>query len=311
MSTTAADDRLYTEQVLRFVVNWYNADSSRIYFTGQSAGGMASIQFAVPSGAGSLPWDLQPAAIAAASAGGARNSAATLQGQVPALLMWGYLDTTAPTTIWHGTTRDLRSLPSSPQFAQLAREHGLLAEAARIVENATSSLSCDFDCSPKIANATCCLLLKANTMTGGEFLAKTAQEKKLQASHEIGCPDDGGGFSSISRPGFMWQNIKTMLSQMVYPPGRMVNMSELSWRAASAEEVPAEAQKAVDLICAETPGAAARVRVCLHNGKHSYPWLNSGRCGNDFQAAAGPDGHVFHDFVWNFFGRGQLVRRRR
>ncbi|CAK0850732.1 unnamed protein product, partial [Prorocentrum cordatum] len=80
-SSGRANDWDYMKTVVQFVVQQFRADKTRIYFSGQSMGGMATLQFAVAEGKYALPKDLQPAAIAPCSPPGSRMNQLELFGK--------------------------------------------------------------------------------------------------------------------------------------------------------------------------------------------------------------------------------------
>ncbi|CAE7941998.1 unnamed protein product [Symbiodinium necroappetens] len=121
ISASGANDWDYVRTVLQAVTEGaicratvpggWCGDRSRIFFSGQSMGGMSALQFATPDPT-SRPCSqrqscrkavfcllcfcrryflgsLRPAAVAACSPGGSRNNDLELQGQVPTLLLQG------------------------------------------------------------------------------------------------------------------------------------------------------------------------------------------------------------------------------
>eukprot|EP00928_Gymnodinium_smaydae_P071342 TRINITY_DN54964_c0_g1_i1.p1 TRINITY_DN54964_c0_g1~~TRINITY_DN54964_c0_g1_i1.p1 ORF type:complete len:548 (+),score=36.60 TRINITY_DN54964_c0_g1_i1:64-1644(+) len=298
MSASGANDAEYMERVLRFVISHYVADSRRIYFSGQSMGGMASLQFAAPNGG--LPQDIRPAAIAPCSAGASRSSVAQLHGVVPTLLLWGYADGTAPPTVWQGQNRNPVALTSTVEFKSLLRNKTLLKQALEITGGIPHSM-CALDvCS----SVDCCVLLQANTLTGGKLLKATSLHRKLEHEGQLGCENDQGELTCIGGGGFMWEGISSTVQGII---GSNVDMSALSWGA--PDKVPKDARDAVDLLCARVP-AHATVEICIFNGGHSLPWNGGpGGKGYDWMPVAGRYGAVFHEFIWERFFEGGAILR--
>jgi dienelactone hydrolase len=319
MCASGANDWDYVAQVLRFVVDYYTGDATRIYFTGQSMGGMAAVQFAVSEGKWALPPEVRPAAIVPSAASAARSFYANLNGTVPTLLMWGYADNTAPPTIWSGyqrfssnTSKPLSKGGLSDMFSDLIAAEQLKEKALAITGGMPHAMCSEDVCTSQL----CCLLLQANVMSGGDLLANSRVQQMLMEQEQLGCKNDLGYLTATCSYGFMWEGINATLHGIL---GYGVDMSKLSFKPPPS--VPQDAQQAIDFLCADVPNRngdamnASRqsvpVRVCVYNGGHSLPWNGkpSGH-GSDWSAISGNHGRVFHDFVWkDFLQSGGMVRR--
>lgn len=300
MSASGANDADYIESVLQFVVDHYQADPARIYFSGQSMGGMASLQFAAFQADRPLDSRVRPAAIAPCSAGASRSSAVQLQGKMPTLLLWGYTDFVAPPTLWAGCNRDNKNLTHTAEFSSLLRNSTLRRLALQVVGGSPHEM-----CDQRVCSSMeCCLLLQANAMTGGKLLQETSVQQTYDHAGHLGCENNIGELTSLDSSGFMWEGVLTTLQGVV---GHAVDMSSLSWKA--PEKLPQAAQEAIDFLCATVP-AETTVKVCIFNGGHSLPW-NAGPSdlGHDWMQVSGDDGVVFHDFIWEDFLQGGTIKR--
>jgi len=94
---SAQNDAAFVEAMLQRVITKYHGDPERIYFTGQSMGGLATLDMA-----SRMPAALKPAAIVTTSAGAMRSSTVSLGGEIPALMFHGMKDTIIPPLPWVG-----------------------------------------------------------------------------------------------------------------------------------------------------------------------------------------------------------------
>lgn len=294
-STTAANDWDYLAGVLRWLWRKYDIDKQRIYFTGQSMGGMASLQFAVGKDKGSY-WmrDFRPAAVVACSAGGARVNDMELHGKVKTLLMHGYLDYTAPATVWAGYTRDLSTLLQNDTSLTRLLTNETILRAMNITSNQTW---------PEHLEDQQSMVLEANLMAGGKLLGKGTQE--LQRQWLLGCQGNDSSPLPISRGGYMWEALNQTLARIV---GRHVGMaSELKFALPPEGRVPRAASTAHQFKCATVPRTGSEIEVCTFRGGHLYPFQDSAT--GDWSPEAGEDGQVFHDFIWRDWLKGGTVKR--
>lgn len=298
-SASSANDEDYMKQVMEFLVPHYNVDIERIYLTGQSMGGMSSLQWAMHSGTYDLG-KYRPAAIAPCSAGAARAHLAKLDAQVPTLLMWGYEDSVAPPTVWAGYDRDNEYLPTSAAFETLILDTKLQEQALRVTgkmpQNNCSSDVCEDDI--------CCLMLWANTLTGGDLLKQSKLQESLFWRRKLGCYNhEMKEMTSLDGSAFMWEGVKTTLREVV--GNASLDFRDLHFQAPDTDIVPEQFQLANDILCAKVPNKNdADIRVCIFQGGHSYPWKDHDT--NDWIAGGG---EVFHDFVWKGFLKEGEVKR--
>ncbi|CAE8614297.1 unnamed protein product [Polarella glacialis] len=315
MSASGANDWDYVRKVVQFVTgspecrsgagtlsgsSWCG-DETRMYFTGQSMGGMASIQFAAGDGKYALPARHRPAAVVASSAGGSRNNRASLHGQVPTLLMQGSNDHIAAPVVWAGFRRSprktLQALTVGEPFTsmRILGNASLLKHAERIL-GMNGPLPTRRKPSARVR-----FLLQADTAWGGALLAHEAA--RLSERGELGCADYRGVATSICESGYMWQSFQTTVSNVA---GMSVDMSKLSYAAPAS--VAAAAADEITMRCATLDGVPSEIRVCVYDGHHSWPWKS-------YKSEAwrwiSKRGRVFHDFVWMDFLQGGNVRQQR
>lgn len=293
-STTAANDWDYLKKVLKFVWKKFDIDRERVYFTGQSMGGMASMQFAVGKGKYWMQ-DFRPAAIVACSAGGARKNDMELNGEVKTLLMHGYLDAIAPATVWAGYTRDFSQfLQNSTKLTKWLTKD-IITAAMHITSNITRPLRLEDQRR---------MILEANLMSNGRLLENATQE--LREQWLIGCPGEGDDEPlPISRDGYMWEALRHTLDRVA---GRKVDMaSELKFRFPAQARVPLNASIANHFKCANVPKTKVDIEVCTFKGGHLWPFQDE--VTEDWIPEAGTDGQVFHDFIWMDWLKGGTVRR--
>lgn len=323
-SATTANDWDYVRKVVSFVTNssecregagtesgknWCG-DAARIYFTGQSMGGMSSIQFSVREG--KYAQKERPAAIVSCSAGGARNNDATLDGKVPTLLMQGGRDNVAVPTVFAGFNRHLETLHGSPYYYSyytsetykiLKKDKSLLTKALEILNMSAPLLSKPNYPSQKLAQPQQ-VLLDADAMWGGALLENYAEA--LENQSVVGCRENGS-LTGIGEDGYIWQTISTTLRNVV---GRSVVMKDFEYFKPVSDSVNDAAVDLATIRCAYVPGhgpgTPAKVKFCAFDGFHTWPWndYNSGKWypGTD-------NGRVFHNFVWvDFLENGSLRR---
>jgi len=275
--------------------------------TGQSMGGMSSLQWAMKNGKYKLG-EYRPAAIAPCSAGGARSSYAELDAEVPTLLMWGYEDDIAPATLWQGYDRHNNYLPDSTTFqTQIVSgtEMQFFEQEALKVTGKWPTNKCDYSCTTgtRADKKMCCLVLWANALTGGELLKGSAAQTSLQASRELGCANDMGELTGLGGSAFMWEGVLSTLRGVV--GNASLDMMTLQFNPPDVSVVPDAFQKTNDMLCADVPNKHQQdIRVCIFRGTHTYPWKSDWT--NDWIEGGG---QVFHDFVWKgFLKEGKLKR---
>jgi len=309
-SASGANDWTYMKKVMDFVDHHYKIDRERIYLTGQSMGGMSSLQWAMQSG----DYDLgqyRPAAIAPCSAGAARSHYAELKGQVPTMLMWGYEDSIAPATAWQGYSRNLDYwLPKSPtmkaQILNGAQRHELKKQALKYTKDSFPTNPCRV-CPHSVSHKDrklCCLILWANTLSGGELLEGSDAQKYLESTKQLSCPNDMGVLTGCDGSAFMWEGVLTTLRGVTGDPS--LKMSNLKFKAPDSSIVPKQYQTMQDMLCADVPNKHnTDIRVCIYQGGHTYPWKKSYHWMNGNSGG----GQVFHDFVWKGFLKEGGVKR--
>jgi len=307
-SASGANDYDYFKQVMEFVVPQYNVDAERIYLTGQSMGGMSSLQWAMGKGPYALG-EYRPAAIAPCSSGAARSSYAKLDAEVPTLLMWGYQDDIAPPTLWSAYDRYNKFLPRSTTFLTQvvsgAQKEFLKKAALQVTGNKWPTNDCEYSCTKGTAEdkKMCCLMLWANALTGGELLKGSAAQTSLQDSHMLGCANDMGELTALDPSAFMWEGVLTTLRGIVGDTS--LDMMTLEFNPPNVSIVPDAMQKTNDMLCADVPNKNNKdIRVCLFQGSHTYPWKSE--WDNDWIEGGG---QVFHDFVWKGFLKEGEVKR--
>jgi len=294
-SSGRANDWDYMKTVVQFVVQQFRADKTRIYFSGQSMGGMATLQFAVAEGKYALPKDLQPAAIAPCSPPGSRMNQLELFGKVPTLLMWGFTDDISPPSAFAGYARDYRKLQEALYVASPIR----LAQAMKVAGITNVS-----DIPSDIPH----FLLYVDVLTGGAFLSEVV--RRLYESQRVGCLDSKGNVMPLSYSGIMGEGLNTTLSRIV---GHNVDWTSLKFEAPSS--VPQKAASDVWLMCASVPGTQVPIRVCIFDEGHTYPW-SGGQVlnphievdGSGFIPSA-QGGKVLHDLIYEDFFQGGTLRR--
>jgi len=212
VSASAANDWDYLKVVLGFVTqssacsqgHWCG-NRDRIYFTGQSMGGMSSLQWATQDPASDYYLgatcfgDLRPKAITAASPGGSRLNELNLGGRVPALVMQGSADHVAVPVLPAGRMRNFSSgsdsrlavkdYPNIPHF--LAELLGDRLDALVVQAVGVLGLG-NYRPKPDGTRDKVHLLLQADTQQGGAFL-----KDHLPAYLQGGCPAKVGGATSI------------------------------------------------------------------------------------------------------------------
>mmetsp|Transcript_75791 Transcript_75791/g.190633 ORF Transcript_75791/g.190633 Transcript_75791/m.190633 type:complete len:641 (+) Transcript_75791:53-1975(+) len=297
-SASAANDWDYFKKALGFVVGGDACtragftkatcvDKARIYYTGQSMGGMSSIQFATSQTespyymGNTLAGDLRPAAIVACSAGGSRNNDVDLMGKVPALIMQGATDYISAATpplgyMFKGRTDRLA----------WARGKSLTKALPVVLPQATLYLDIQLsnDAPVSLQKA---YVLQADVQQGGELLADALGKLEPPCNDKLGNP------TGLSVSYYMWEGLKTTLQRVVGLNNNKVAMPQLQYSA-----VPGKAAEEINIQCAEAGEAAgieSQVRVCAFIGGHTYPWLQSGGVTN--YAA-------FHEFIWEGFLKG-------
>jgi dienelactone hydrolase len=333
-SASKANDWEYMKIVVEFVARQFNADKTRIYFTGQSMGGMAALQFSVAEGKYALPKDLQPAAIASCSSGGSRMNQMQLYGKVPTQLMWGFKDDVAAPVPSSGyaralaETNDLSAYQPARKLLEVLEEHPAYLNLSAFPQSTEGLLS-----APQSQALTALIhqamqvtgvsnmsdipselqsfLLYADVLTGGALLEGALSE--LSENQESGCRDSWGEVMSLDDGGIMWEGISTTLSRIV---GYKVDWASLQFEAPAS--VPEEAASDIWLKCARVPDTQVPIRVCIFDGGHSYPWNGFG---GDWTFVPGlyyddsgflpsaQGGKVFHDFIYEDFFLGGSLRR--
>lgn len=296
-SASAANDWDYMKVVLSFMDKTFGIDKSRIYFSGQSMGGMASIQFSVESGRYALPPDLRPAGIAPCSASGSRLNDVELGGKTPTLLMHGSYDLYAPGTVWSGFSRDCSDLRKSTEFRALLSDEAVMEKVANLTR--TEKL-------PAGRRKRARLFLLADLMAVGTLAP--AATAKMGRTNQVGCLDTHGNFMTLDMSGIMWESIPTTLSRVA---GRKVDIASLKFEPPAS--VPFVAAFDVSLMCATVPNTKSEIRFCVYEGGHEFPWMgNIGPRkrvdGMGFLPSA-KSGKVLHDFIYEDFFKGGKLRR--
>lgn len=282
-SSSAANDWDYLRVTVESVINNHkSADARRIYFAGQSMGGMASCQFAAPTGKYALPEALQPAAIIPCSMGGSRGNDLDLGGTVPAMLMQGYMDDTAPGSVWAGYLRSFDEAKVSEHMKRLLQDAALLQAARAVVGDE--------------APATAELLIEADIMSGGHLLHKYTEE--LLKEKEIGCNSKLGSPTAMGQDGYMWEMLQDTVHRVA---GKKIDMSKLTYHTPTSSHVEEGAFKAIRFKCTN---ATDRVKVCTFKGGHDWPWNEEG------WVESSNKGRVFHDFLWMDFLQGGTITRK-
>jgi len=293
-SASGANDWDYVRSVLYYVTSRNSlcadcrGDKDHIYFSGQSMGGMSSLQFAAPQRDNKYNMGpYSPKAIAACSAAGGSNNDLNLMGKVPTLLMQGSRDTIAVPTVWAGYNRNdpyyaqEGFLPKSDRMQRMYLNDTLVGHAIQV-----SGLNVDVP-KKEMKGRRINLLLMADLQTGGSFLehyTSAAEQKGL-----LGCPDKFRGVPlTIDGNSYMWETFGTTLARVA---GGVLDMSRLSYHFPSGFEDPA---RDIMLMCAnatKTAGSQAEIQACTFKGGHTYPWVDTE-----------PD--VLHKFVWEHWFKG-------
>ncbi|OLP97782.1 hypothetical protein AK812_SmicGene19826 [Symbiodinium microadriaticum] len=288
ISASGANDWDYVRTVLQAVTEGaicratvpggWCGDRSRIFFSGQSMGGMSALQFATPDPTSRyFLGSLRPAAVAACSPGGSRNNDLELQGQVPTLLLQGSRDLVAVPVPWAGHDRDLVRITLTSAWKALVTNDTLVQLALR-------SLPAAFHNFTKTS-----ILLLADVRQGGAALL----EHLPNLTDAAGFPDRKGRMTGISAGAYMWEPVQTTLQRIV---GKEVQMAQLSYwtpQALSSDPV------AIALQCAD---ATALTRVCIFQGGHTYPFLKPNGFEDDPSKA-----RAFHELLWaDWFRNGTL-----
>lgn len=289
-SASAANDWDYMHYIVPFVVRHYRGDSRRIYFTGQSMGGMAAVQFSVNKGRYALPEQFRPAAVAACSSSGSRNNQAELNGVVPTLLMQGDADNLAPGTPAHGYTRkglawDATALNEMHFFVKLRKDRKYVELAMNLTHH---------ELFPMTVDQTSTMLLRANLMKDHDVL-KDAWGTKVK-TNMVGCHDAYGNRMAVDMSGYMWEPFKTAIARAA---GKKVDMANLVYTSGASTFVSEKAAALIGLQCATVPETKASVRACVFGGGHDWPWEEFGRRGRRF----------LHDFIWQDFLKGGALKR--
>mmetsp|Transcript_50289 Transcript_50289/g.155697 ORF Transcript_50289/g.155697 Transcript_50289/m.155697 type:complete len:609 (+) Transcript_50289:1-1827(+) len=282
---SAQDDSSYLASVLHFVVKRYRVDPRRIYFFGQSQGGMAALSFAAP---GVLPEALRPAAIVVGSAAAARSHSVDLGGSTAVLLLHGARDDIVPPTIWSGVARNTSFLTSTQLWFNIVQAH---QEEAQGILRRHSNDSVPAFLNPSVA------VIWANALTGGKLLRR--HQKRL--AHEVGCTNAWGESTVVSSDGYLYDPFSRTLSGVA---GKEVDMAALHFEA--PQSLPPAARRSIQ--CASVRGTAAPVRVCIFNGGHCLPWQHWEKY-NCTWTKMSDHGRVFQNFVWQDFLQGGLLAR--
>jgi len=273
-------------------------DSNRIYFTGQSMGGMSSLQFATQDTSssyflgGACGHDLRPAAIVACSPGGSRNNVLDLDGKVMALVMQGSTDAIAPATFASGYLRNITVNETLMVYARKDDAFTTLIDSNTddIVGKAASLLNVSADPPNEDAGGRqyqTGLVLQANAQTGGQFL-----DGKLNTSLIPGCADKTGMLTGIGSDFYMWEVLNTTVNRVV-GLGNPVDMSTLTFTTTSG---PASGERFQCADAGTAVGTSEEVRACVFNGGHTFPFVDS-------------EPKVLHEYVWENFLRSGTVRR--
>lgn len=285
-----ANDWDYFHIVADFVVRTLHGDPRRLYFTGQSMGGQASMQFATAEGKYAMPPGLAPAAIVACSPGASRRSEVQIKGKVPALLLYGVRDSIAPPSAWSAFNRKQEYLFYDPSFQRILEEDGPVLK--RALDMVGVQIKDEEDEKKGYA------LVMADCMTGGQLLAEPLES--LAEKDLVGCKDRFGHRLSIDGSNRMVETVRTRLQRIVGAP---VNMTRLKFNA--PPEVPAAEAEAYMMRCANVDDTAtggakhAEAKVCFFDGGHTFPWVD-----NEEKV------DLFHDFVYKGFLRsGSLARQ--
>ncbi|CAE7557743.1 unnamed protein product [Symbiodinium pilosum] len=290
ISASGANDWDYVRTVLQAVTQGavcnatvpggWCGDRSRIYFTGQSMGGMSALQFATPDPSSRyFLGSLGPAAIAACSPGGSRNNDLELQGQVPTLLIQGSQDLVAVPVPWAGHDRNLVRIANMKVFQAMVTNDTLVQLARQSLPGDFQNLSPDD------------LLILADVRQGGALLAEYLPD----LADIAGFPDRKGRMTGISAGAYMWEPLQTTLQRVVQTD---VQMSQLRyWNPPD----PSGQAASIQLQCAD---ATAHVRVCVFQGGHTYPFLTPDGFEHNASKAK-----AFHDLLWvDWFRNGTLQR---
>mmetsp|Transcript_93561 Transcript_93561/g.227307 ORF Transcript_93561/g.227307 Transcript_93561/m.227307 type:complete len:629 (+) Transcript_93561:148-2034(+) len=296
-SASGANDWDYVHKVLDFVAGRANCaglrgNMNRIYLSGQSMGGMASIQFAVPQPGNKYNLGkYRPKAIVACSPGGSRVNTANLQGKVPTMVMQGYKDDIAPGSVWIGYNR---SDPYYVKSSWLVRSNLFLALAQNdtLVQNA-------LNLSGKNRNVPltgqtglrASILLNADTQSGGALLR--AQTEALARRGHIGCQSSfDGSTMGIGGDSYLWEVFGTTVGRIA---GKPFDMTRLNYQKPGGKF--AKKAEDIDLTCANVTrvaGTTAEVKACTFKDSHTYPWIDR----------SDSDVRTFHQFVWDSWFKG-------
>jgi len=269
-------------------------DRRRIYFSGQSMGGMVSLQFATPDPESiyylgdTCIGNLRPAAVVACSPGGSRSSALDLRGEVPTLVMQGSGDLVAPPVVGAGLVRVRHAVVGGEtKFVQAYMTEEwkrLLGESGPggVMRRAHDYLLPGQPLPRRHRDRTA-VLLQADAQQGGALL-----EGRLPASWGAGCPDRMAQPMGIGGDFYMWETLNTTVHR-VTGVGKGLRMSTLTYTTTSgpvAEEIMFQCADA-----GAAAGSSKEIRVCLFKGGHTFPFLEQR-----------PE--LLHAYVWEHFLRG-------